>query len=182
MRLLIFGKPASGKGTQAKRIADHLGIPHLSTGDMLRDEIRRGTKQGQYIKSLLDKGQFISDEDAIALIKTRIAQADCANGFILDGFPRTVPQVHALNTLLAEMGLDIDKAFYLDVSDDTAKARMGIRATAENRTDDTDAAFLNRLAIFSEKTAPVLDHYPIIRVDAQKDIDTVFTTVLTHLS
>lgn len=182
MRLIIFGKPASGKGTQAKQLATHFSIAHLSTGDMLRDLIASGTPEGLAIKALLDKGQFASDAQVIDMINTRLSQPDCANGFILDGFPRTTPQAIALDLLLEKRQETIDATLMLNVDTDVAVARMLARQAVEGRSDDTPEAFKARLAVFDKKTKPVLDHYPsLLHINANQDVDGVFASILTAL-
>lgn len=177
MRIILLGAPGAGKGTQANFIMEKYGIPQISTGDMLRAAIKAGTELGKQAKAVIDAGQLVSDEIILGLIKERIAQEDCANGFLLDGFPRTIPQADGLK----EMGVDVDYVIEFDVADDVIVERMaGRRAhlpsgrtyhvvynppkvegkddvTGEDlvvRDDDKEETVRARLGVYHEQTAP----------------------------
>ncbi|MEF1311005.1 adenylate kinase [Vibrio mytili] len=182
MRIILLGAPGAGKGTQANFIMEKYGIPQISTGDMLRAAIKAGTELGKQAKAVIDAGQLVSDEIILGLIKERIAQDDCAKGFLLDGFPRTIPQADGLK----EMGVDIDYVIEFDVADDVIVDRMaGRRAhlpsgrtyhvvynppkvegkddiTGEDlvvRDDDKEETVRARLGVYHDQTAPLINYY-----------------------
>ena len=127
MKLIMLGAPGAGKGTQAKRIADKYKIPHISTGDIFRANIKGGTQLGKKAKSFMDQGMLVPDEITIGMLMDRIKEADCANGYVLDGFPRTIPQAESLTQALSDMGTAIDYAINVDVPDDNIISRMSGR-------------------------------------------------------
>ena len=182
MRIILLGAPGAGKGTQANFIMEKYGVPQISTGDMLRAAIKAGTELGKQAKAVIDAGQLVSDEIILGLIKERIAQDDCEKGFLLDGFPRTIPQADGLK----EMGVDVDYVIEFDVADDVIVERMaGRRAhlpsgrtyhvvynppkvegkddvTGEDlvvRDDDKEETVRARLGVYHEQTAPLIDYY-----------------------
>lgn len=159
MRLVLLGAPGSGKGTQAKLIVEKLNIPHVSTGDLFRAAIAAKTPLGLAAKEVMDKGDLVSDDITLGMLKERITQADAADGFILDGFPRNVPQAEMLEELLAELDMKLDHALLIQVDPDEVVARIAKRAEIEGRTDDTEEVVRNRLNIYKEQTAPVADFY-----------------------
>ncbi|TDR23661.1 adenylate kinase [Marinicella litoralis] len=159
MRIVLLGAPGSGKGTQAKLIVKELNIPHISTGDLLRGAIAAKTALGLAAKEVMDKGNLVSDEIVLGMLKDRITQADATNGFILDGFPRNVTQAEMLETLLSELEMSLDHALLIEVDPDEVVARIAKRAEIEGRTDDTEAVVRNRLNVYKEQTAPVGDFY-----------------------
>ncbi|WP_099868180.1 adenylate kinase [Pararhizobium haloflavum] len=165
MRLILLGPPGAGKGTQAQRLVEKYGIPQLSTGDMLRAAVAAGTGVGQRAKAVMDAGGLVSDEIVNQIVSERIDQPDCARGFILDGYPRTVPQAKALTAMLNEKAMQLDAVVELKV-DETAllqriEKRAAETAAAGNgvRADDNPDAFKKRLVEYREKTAPLSDHY-----------------------
>ena len=158
MNLLVLGPPGAGKGTQSKRIASEHGIAHLSTGEMFRAEIAAGTDLGRRVAPILDAGDLVPDDLTIELLRRRLI-ADGENGFVLDGFPRNEQQTDALDDLLQELDRELDAIFYFDLDDDVAQARMLGRAAHENRADDTAEVIANRLAVYRQHTAPVIERY-----------------------
>lgn len=157
MRLLIMGPPGAGKGTQAVRIADRLGIPTISTGEIFRSNITRGTALGLEVKRIIDAGDYVPDDVTEAIVADRLAESDCANGFLLDGFPRTMHQVEALDTMLGEGGLDA--VISLEADMDSLVGRMLKRAEIENRPDDNETTIRHRMEVYTEATEPLLAHY-----------------------
>jgi len=165
MRLVLLGPPGAGKGTQAARIAKRFSIPHLSTGDMLREAVASGTPLGLRAKHIMDRGELVPDEVVIAVVADRIDHAGAANGFVLDGFPRTVPQAEALDRELAARGIGLDAVLELEVNEDVLLVR--IRGRAEDaanrgqsvRRDDNPEVFETRLKANRAQTAPVTEYY-----------------------
>jgi adenylate kinase len=159
MRLVLLGAPGSGKGTQAARLKSDLGVPHISTGDMLRAAVAAGTPTGLKAKAVMDAGQLVSDDILLAMLEERLAQPDAGNGFILDGYPRNLAQADALDHLLARIGQPLDAVVKLDVPNETIVGRCEIRYAAEHRKDDDPAVVRDRLKVYAEQTAPVADFY-----------------------
>jgi adenylate kinase len=178
VRLLFVGPPGAGKGTQAERVADKLGIAHVSTGDMFR-ALDDSTDLGRRVKAIMESGGYVSDEIVIEMLEARIAQDDARNGYILDGFPRTVPQAEALDDFLGEGGLDAVVLFEIDT--DVIVGRMLERG----RADDTDDTIRTRLEVYREQTEPLIGRYEelglVRRVQAEGDIETVTGRVLASL-
>lgn len=158
-RLIFFGPPGAGKGTQAKRLSSEYGIPHISTGDILRDAVSRGTDLGKQAQSFMDRGELVPDELIIGIIKDRLSQPDAQRGWILDGFPRNVAQAEKLNEMLAATGQGCDRVLNLVVPDDVLKTRLLSRGAQEGRSDDNLATIEHRLAVFHQTTSPLLDFY-----------------------
>ena len=152
-RLLILGPPGAGKGTQAETVCKAIGIPHVSTGEMLRDHVSRGTELGTKAKAVMDAGGLVSDEIVIAMVRERLAAPDAVCGFLLDGFPRTRAQAEALDGVLGEASLDA--IILLDVHEDELVKRIMLRG----RSDDTEEAVRTRLAVYRDQTAPLIDFY-----------------------
>ncbi|WP_080597161.1 adenylate kinase [Leptospira weilii] len=160
MKNIIFmGPPGAGKGTQAKILCTKLSIPQISTGDILREAVKNQTAMGIEAKRYMDAGDLVPDSVVIGIIKDRIREADCKNGFLLDGFPRTVEQADALDVLLKNEGKSIDRAINLEVPDEELLKRLLGRAEIEGRTDDNEATIKNRLENYNKKTLPLLDFY-----------------------
>ena len=159
MNLLLLGPQGSGKGTQAKRISAEYGIPHIATGDMLRAAIAAETPLGLEVKPVLDRGDLVSDELMIELIRERLDEPDAAEGFILDGFPRTTPQADAFDAMLREIGRELTVVFALQVSDEICIERLLKRAQEEGRPDDTPEAIRTRLDLYHRETEPLVEHY-----------------------
>lgn len=183
MRLILLGPPGAGKGTQAQRLVERHGIPQLSTGDMLRAAVAAGTEVGKRAKAVMDAGQLVSDEIVNQIVSERIDQPDCANGFILDGYPRTVPQAEALTRMLAEKGLKLDAVIEFKVDESALIERMKKRvadtvaAGGKVRADDNPESFTKRLQEYRQKTAPLTAYYKgtgeLKTIDGMADIDTV---------
>jgi adenylate kinase len=159
MRVIFLGPPGSGKGTQAKLLSERLGVPAISTGEILREAVRLGTPLGLQAKAVMDAGELVSDDLMIALIRARIAMSDAAGGFILDGFPRTVAQAAALEKLLAGNGTSLSAVLNLSVPEAVVVDRLHGRAQEEGRSDDRPETILERLRVYTEKTEPLAGFY-----------------------
>ena len=187
MRLILLGPPGAGKGTQAARLVDKFKIPQLSTGDMLRAAVKAGTPVGLQAKAVMDAGGLVSDEIVCGIISDRIEEADASNGFILDGFPRTVAQAQALDDLLAKKAMKLDAIIELKVDENALLARIEKRAAealaagGTVRADDNPDAFKVRLVSYREQTAPVSAYYAshgvLKTVDGMAPIDQVTTAL-----
>ncbi len=167
MRAIFLGPPGSGKGTQAKLLAQRMAIPAISTGDMLREAVRLGTPLGRRAKAIMEAGDLVPDDVVIGLIRERISLPDARSGFLLDGFPRTVEQARALDRLLEGNGEVLDAVINLLVPESMLLERMGGRAAVEGRADDRPETVRERLRVYREKTAPLIDHYGArgVRID-----------------
>jgi adenylate kinase len=181
VRILFLGPQGAGKGTQAKRIQSEYGLPHIATGDILRAAIADGSFLGQRVKDIVDRGDLVPDELMIDLIRERISRPDAEDGFVLDGFPRTLAQAEALDDMLDEIEQPLSVVLELRVPRDVALERMHRRAEAEGRADDTPEAIERRLALYDELTLPVVDHYAptgnLIAVHAEKAVDSVWAEI-----
>ena len=177
MRIVFLGPPGSGKGTQAKLLAKRLGVPAVSTGDMLREAVRRQTELGRRAKAIMEAGELVPDDVVIGLIRERIAMADAARGFILDGFPRTVEQARALDGLLEDNGSPLDAVVNLAVPEATLLERLLGRAEQEGRSDDRPETIRERLRVYGEKNDPLVAFYEaaglLTRVDGFGSVDDV---------
>lgn len=204
MNIILFGPPGAGKGTQAKKLVDFYGIPQISTGDILRANVREGTELGLAAKAYMDKGELVPDQVLIGIIKNRLNEADCEKGFILDGYPRTVPQADALEAILDEIEKPIDIVLNLEVPDEVLVGRISGRLMCKcgasyhtisnppkkdnicdscgcevfQRADDTAEAVQNRLDVYKKQTQPLTNYYKekgiLVTLDGTKDIDVVF--------
>jgi adenylate kinase len=184
---VMFGPPGSGKGTQASRVAARLGVPHIATGDMLRDEVARGTALGREAEPIMRGGNLVPDDLVVRVIESRLAQPDAAEGVLLDGFPRTVHQAQALDEMLARSGKRVDVLVALRVPEDVLRQRVLRRAEIEGRSDDTPEAFTQRMATYRAETEPVLEHYVgsgtrIVDVDGVGSIEDVTERIVNALS
>jgi len=161
VNLVLFGPPGAGKGTQSKILTEKRGLPQLSTGDMLRAAIEAGTPLGLACKALMANGELVPDETVIGIIGERYDQPDCKNGAVFDGFPRTIPQAHALDKMLSERGRKIDLVLELRVDDAVLLSRVEARIKAGGalRADDTPETLAHRLGVYYRNTAPLLDYY-----------------------
>ncbi len=206
MNLLLYGAPGSGKGTQANMLRTRFGIPHIATGDMLRAEIASGTELGRQAQPILARGQYVPDDIMIGMIRNRLGEPDCAGGFIIDGFPRTVPQAEALDVLMRELDRRLDRILYLKVDVDELLQRLsgrlvcpacqrtyppGTAACASDgtalvqREDDKAEAVRPRIEIYLSKTVPVLEHYRgtgvVSEIDGGGTIDEITGRVLAAI-
>jgi adenylate kinase len=181
MNLLVLGPQGAGKGTQAKRIARDYAIPHISTGDMFRQAIEQGSELGRQVEPILASGGLVPDEITIELIRDRLAHEDARRGFILDGFPRTLPQSEALASMLADIGRQLDAVLFFDLPDEVATERMLERAQTEGRSDDTPEAIERRLATYHSSTEPVVEFYRaggrLVPLHAERTIPEVYAEV-----
>jgi adenylate kinase len=159
MRIVLLGAPGSGKGTQAALLKDHYAIPHISTGVLLREAVAAQTPLGQQAKAIMDRGELVSDDVMLDLIRERLGRDDVASGFILDGYPRNLAQAEALDTVLGELGQPVEEAVLIEVNEDMVVERIARRAAEEGRSDDTEEVVRNRLRVYDEQTAPVAGHY-----------------------
>lgn len=208
MRLIFIGPPGAGKGTQAARLVERYAIPHISTGDMFRAAVKAGTPMGVAAKKCMDAGELVGDDIVIGMVRERLAMADCAGGFMLDGFPRTVPQADALRSAMVEDGLALDHVLLLEVPDDLIVNRIVGRRSDPNtgeiyhlefkpppteiahrlvhREDDTEAAVRTRLDAYHGQTAPIIPFYQadglIRRVDGVGNPDDITERIASALS
>jgi adenylate kinase len=180
-----LGPQGAGKGTQAKKISADYGLPHISTGDILRDNVSRGTALGARVQPILDSGGLVPDDLMIELIQDRLSRGDTTPGFVLDGFPRTMAQAESLDTMLTTLGRSLDAVLVLEVDEEQATARLLKRAQEEGRSDDTPEAIRNRLANYRENTAPLVEWYrardKAVPVDGEGSIDAVFAQIRSAL-
>ena len=158
MQLILFGPPGAGKGTQAIYIAENYGVEHISTGDVLREAVKNESEVGLLAKSFMDKGELVPDKVVIQIIVEKLSTLD-KNGFMLDGFPRTVAQAEALDEMLSKLGLEIDVVIFLDVDDDEVIDRIMKRQQLEGRDDDSVDVVRNRLKVYRDQTSPLGDYY-----------------------
>ena len=183
MRILILGPQGSGKGTQAARIAAAHGIPHVSTGDILRAAVAEGSELGRRVRPILERGDLVPDALMVDLIRERLAREDA---FVLDGFPRTFAQAEALDSMLEEIEKPLDTVLLLDVSDQEAMRRLAGRSAQEGRADDTPEAVANRLRLYHELTEPLVERYRragiLSEVDGEQTMDDVFEAIEGALS
>jgi len=212
MNIILFGPPGAGKGTQAKKMVDYYGIPQISTGDILRANVREGTELGLAAKKYMDKGELVPDEVLIGIIKNRLKEQDCEKGFILDGYPRTIPQADALAVILDEINKPIDTVLNLEVPDEELVERISGRLMCNcgasyhrtfnppkkdeicdicggkvfQRADDKEEAVKTRLSVYKKQTEPLIDYYAkqglLITLDGTKDIDEVFEDIKAALA
>ncbi|MBF0612208.1 MAG: adenylate kinase [Magnetococcales bacterium] len=212
MNLILMGPPGAGKGTQARRIAERYAIPQLSTGDMLRAAVKAGSPVGLQAKAAMESGALVTDDIVVGIIADRLKEADCAKGFILDGFPRTVPQAAALDKVLAGMSIAIDHVVDMEVDSEALVARITGRSTCSKcgegyhavskkpsvagvcdkcggeltqRADDNEATVRNRLKVYNEQTAPLIDYYKksgnFKAVDGMAEMNQVFDSICAVL-
>ncbi|MDD4751984.1 MAG: adenylate kinase [Desulfitobacteriaceae bacterium] len=208
MRIILLGPPGAGKGTQAEVLVKKLSIPHISTGDMFRNAIKEGTELGKKAKGYMDSGQLVPDEVTVGIVQERISQNDCQGGFLLDGFPRTVSQAEALDGILAEMQTGLDAVISIEVPKEKLVTRLTGRRVCRKcgatyhmefnppgqdgacdkcsgelyqRSDDTEETVLNRLSVYENQTAPLIEYYSqkglLKKIDGDKPIDQVLVKI-----
>jgi adenylate kinase len=212
MNIILFGPPGAGKGTQAKKMVDFYGIPQISTGDILRANVREGTELGLAAKAYMDKGELVPDEVLIGIIKNRLKEQDCEKGFILDGYPRTTPQADALAVILSEINKPIDVVLNLEVPDEELVERISGRLMCNcgasyhrtfnppkkegicdicggavfQRADDKEEAVKNRLNVYKKQTEPLIEYYSkqglLVTLDGTQDINEVFEDIKAVLT
>jgi adenylate kinase len=180
--VVLFGPPGAGKGTQAVKLRELLSVPHISTGDMFRYHIKNNTELGRTAKEYSNKGQLVPDSVTIAMVKDRLSQDDVKAGFLLDGFPRSVPQSEALDKILSELGMKLDYVINISVSDDEIRTRLAKRATIEGRADDADPKVIqNRIDTYKNQSEPCLKYYRpknIVKdIEGTGTIDEVFSRI-----
>jgi adenylate kinase len=183
---VLFGPPGSGKGTQASKISDTLHLPHVSTGQMLRDEVAAGSDLGREVAPIMESGGLIPDDMMVRIIEHRLAQPDADNGVLLDGFPRTVPQAAELDRMLERTGREIGVVLFFDVPESVLSERIAHRAEVDHRADDAPEAFIQRMREYEAKTAPVVGYYEgrgtrIEYIDGNAPIDAVTSSIFTIL-
>ncbi len=179
MRIVLLGPPGAGKGTQAQKLADNLGVPQISTGDLFRHNISNGTELGLEAKKYLDAGDLVPATLTNALVDDRLDRADVAAGFILDGYPRSVEQAQALDAMLTKRNLSLDAVLEFRVPEEELVSRLKGRG----RADDTEDVIRNRFRVYRDETAPLLDHYSgtLVTADAVGELDEVFARALKAL-
>ena len=185
-RMVLLGPPGAGKGTQAARIAERLGIPAISTGDIFRANVAGATELGTQAKAYMDKGEYVPDSITNAMVADRIAQADCKTGFLLDGYPRTTAQVGELDSMLKGSGLALDVVVEITADAEAVVARLLKRAGEQGRADDTEPVIRRRLEVYAESTAPLADLYAeralLVQVDGMGEIDVVTGRIMEALA
>jgi adenylate kinase len=187
VEVLLLGPQGSGKGTQAQRIAAEFEIPHIATGDIIRAMKEEDSRLGRELKAVYDRGDLVNDELMIRLIEDRLTRDDARDGFVLDGFPRTLPQAEALDDLLLEHGRDLDVVLELQLPDHaTLLERLLKRAAEENRPDDTPAAIQHRLELYYDQTEPLVEYYRskhgnVVGIHAERTIDEVYREIQDSL-
>jgi len=181
LSIVMLGAPGAGKGTQAVRIAETHGIPHISTGEMLRAAIAAGSELGRKVKEIVESGALVPDELIVEVIRERLSQPDAQSGFVLDGFPRTIGQAEALDTLLAELGRPLERVLELELSEETAVERMLGRAAEQGRADDTPEVIKNRFEVYRRQTEPLSNYYRstgiLVAIDSSPGMDEVFAEI-----
>jgi adenylate kinase len=171
VRLVLVGPPGAGKGTQAERLAQRLDVPHISTGDLFRANLKEMTPLGVEAKRYMDAGNLVPDEVTSNMVRTRLAEPDAAKGFILDGFPRTLPQADTLDIMLDELGVNLDAVVEFAVADEVVVGRL----LGRGRSDDTEDVIRNRQKVYRDETAPLLEHYrdKLVSVDAVGSVEEI---------
>ncbi|GAA2550466.1 adenylate kinase [Pseudonocardia hydrocarbonoxydans] len=179
MRLVLVGPPGAGKGTQAERMAERLDVPHISTGDLFRANLKEETPLGVEAKRYMDAGDLVPDEVTVAMVRERLTEPDAAKGFILDGFPRTAPQAESLAGLLSEQGLELDAVVEFDVADEVVVQRL----LGRGRSDDTEDVIRRRQQVYRDDTAPLLEYYAdrLVSVDAVGTVEEITDRVFDAL-
>lgn len=184
-RIILIGAPGAGKGTQAARLQEKLGVPAISTGDIFRQNVAEETELGVLAKRYMDAGEYVPDEVTNKMVRDRLAQPDAAEGFLLDGYPRTAQQVEELDAMLAEQGTELDAVVELTADTDEVVGRLLARAQLQGRSDDTEDVIRHRLDIYAEQTQPLTDIYAkrglLKRVDGLGEVEDVTDRILAAL-
>ena len=185
IRILLIGPPGAGKGTQAALLAEHFGIPAISTGDIFRENVRSETPLGLEAKAFMDRGEYVPDSLTNALVRDRLNQSDAVDGFLLDGYPRTIDQVQELDDILDETNKKLDVVVQLTADSDELLRRLSGRAEQQGRSDDTPEVIKRRLSVYEEQTAPLIDVYAarslVAKVNGLGDIADVTTRIIEVL-
>lgn len=180
--LVLLGAPGAGKGTQARRLGEKLGLPHVATGDLFRHNLKHETELGKLARSYMDKGALVPDDLTIAMVRDRLSQPDCASGAIMDGFPRNLVQADAFEAMLADLGCVIHAAPIIHVDQDELVSRLLKRAELEGRADDNEETIRTRMQVYAEQTRPLLDYYQqkglLVQIDGEQSIEAVFQALL----
>lgn len=186
MRLVLLGAPGSGKGTQAARLKEHLQVPHISTGDLLRAEVAAGSPLGVQAREVMARGELVSDDILLGMLRDRFSREDTKAGFILDGYPRNLAQAAALDELLGSLGQKFDAAVQLTVDNEQIVERLAGRAKAEGRADDNPESVRKRLQVYDQQTAPVIEFYrqhgQLTIVDGVGTLDEVFNRIVEAIA
>ena len=186
MRLLLIGPPGAGKGTQAAKLSEVFSIPAISTGDIFRENVKNETSLGLEAKSFMDRGAYVPDELTNKLVRDRLGNSDCANGFLLDGYPRTSDQVDQLDHILSETKTSLDAVIQLTADTDEVVRRLAKRAIEQGRSDDTEDVIRNRLSVYEEQTAPLISVYAsrglLVMVDGLGEISEVTSRIVEALN
>jgi len=185
MRIVVLGPPGAGKGTQAVRIAEHFSCADIATGDIFRANVAEGSELGRIAQEYMDRGDLVPDEVVIAMVMGRLAEPDCAAGFVLDGFPRTVAQAEALDQRLAELRTPLHAALNFEITEEELLRRLVGRAAELHRSDDSEQTIRHRLEVFAIKTRPLVDYYArrglLVNVDAIGPVEVVTKRILDDL-
>ena len=185
-RLLLIGAPGAGKGTQAERLAETFSIPAISTGDIFRHNVKNETELGKQAKAFMDRGEYVPDSLTTALVRDRLSQADAANGFLLDGYPRTADQVAELDDILGSMDTGLDAVVLLTADTDEVVRRLLNRALEQGRADDTEEVIRRRLEVYEEQTAPLISVYAdrglVVMIDGLGEVTEVTGRILEGLA
>lgn len=183
MRVVLVGPPGAGKGTQATIICARLGVPHISTGDLFRGHVRTQTELGRAAQEYMNRGDLVPDSVTNEMVRQRLAEADAAGGFVLDGFPRTVAQAEVLAGILVDLGVELDAVLEFQVPEEVVLERLLARALKEGRADDTAEVIHNRFEVYRSETAQLLSHYAdkAVQVDAVGSVDEVTARALKAL-
>ena len=186
MKLLLIGPPGAGKGTQASKLSEVFGIPAISTGDIFRANVKNKTPLGLEAKSYMDRGAYVPDDLTNKLVRDRLQNPDCANGFLLDGYPRTADQVNELDDILRETNSSLDAVIQLTADTDEVVKRLAKRAIEQGRSDDTEDVIRNRMAVYEDQTAPLISMYAargsLIMVDGLGEIEAVTSRIVEALN